>query len=140
MKKYIGKKVEFVVEGFPGPFTATVVGETQSTIEVHGEDDLSRFIIKSKVSSYKPLEGVQDDNVNLLVLFCENPSIKCPGVQCVKAGDGFNKADLDAFMLPCPSRCTSCRTGSKGELRTVNGDFLKTMLNGTMFGDYPEKK
>ncbi len=65
--------------------------------------------------------------------------INVSGVQLIKDGEGFTQNDCKAFMGPCKSRCKTCRTGSKGELRTVDGEFLTTMLAGMMFGDYPEE-
>ena len=141
MKKYIGKMVEFVVDGFPMPFRAKVVGDLKDRVLVLGEKDkFPRHIVKSKVCSFMPLEAVPDDSVNLLVLYCENSSIKCDGVQCVKEGEGFNQSDFAMFMSPCPARRGTCHCGSKGELRGVDGKLLTKMFAGTMFGDYPEKE
>jgi hypothetical protein len=140
MKEFIGKKVEFVVDGFPAPFHATVVGDNKQFVLVKGEgDEFSRRLVKSKIVSFMPLEKVGAD-VNLLVLACENPTIGCPGVQFIKEGEGFSQNDFRVFMSPCPSLCKSCRKGSLGELRSLDGYRLGDMFSGTMFGDYPEQK
>jgi hypothetical protein len=86
-----------------------------------------------------PLEPI-DDDTNLLVLGCENPTINCPGVKYIKEGVGFSQNDFKAFMSPCPAKCDSCRCGSQGELRSVPGAVLSEMMAGTMYGDYPEAK
>ena len=138
MKQFVGKQMEFIVELPMGAFRAMMVGDRREMILVKGEkDEFPRRILKSKIISYKPLEQV-DEDVDLLVLGCENPTIKCPGVKYVKDGAGFGPADFKAFMNPCPRQCSTCRTGSLGELRTVTGDVLKDMMTGTMYGDYPE--
>lgn len=139
MREFIGKKVEFIVEGM-GPFTARVVNEDKQFVLVKGEKDkFPRRIVKSKIVSFMPLEKV-DKDVDLQVLICENPSIGCPGVQYIKEGEGFTQKDFDTFMLGCTSRCGTCRTGTLGNLRLADGQKLSEMLTGMMFGNYPEKE
>lgn len=139
MKEFVGKKVEFLMEGI-GPFQATVVGDRKDMVMVKGDKDkFARRLIKSKIVSFMPLEETEDDT-NLLVLSCENPSIRCPGVKFVKEGEGFSQGDFKMFMGPCPGLCETCRTASLGEMRGVGGEVLKEMMAGTMFGDYPEEK
>ena len=83
MKQYIGKKVQFVVDGM-GMFKAKVVGDQKQIVVVQGDNDEYPWrLIKNKISAYKPLEKTEDD-ANLLVLMCENPTIRCPGVKFVK--------------------------------------------------------
>lgn len=138
MKQYIGTQMEFVVEGI-GQFRAKVVADRRDMVLVKGEkDQFARRIIKSKIISFMPLEKT-DDDANLLVLKCDNPTINCPGVQYVKEGEGFSQKDFKTFMSGCPRRCDSCRTGSLGEFRSLEGKTLKRILAGTLFGDYPEK-
>jgi len=43
-------------------------------------------------------------------------------------------------MGPCPCRCKTCRAGSLGEIRSMEGADLAKMVASTMFGDYPENK
>jgi len=137
VRRCIGKQVEFIVDGM-GQFQAKVVGDQRDMVLVKGaKDTYARRVIKSKICSYMPLEPIGDE-VNLLVLACENPTIKCPGVQFVKEGEGFSQADFKMFMGGCPRRCETCRSGSLGELRSVDGVKLGEMMSGTMFGDYPE--
>ena len=139
MKQFVGKKVEFIVESI-GAFSATVVSDRKDMVLVKGDKDKhARRIVKSKIISFMPLEDVADD-VNLLVLSCENPTIGCPGVQYIKEGEGFNKKDFMKFMVPCPARCQTCRPQSLGELRTLPGDVVRDMMSGTLYGDYPEAK
>lgn len=139
MKQFVGKQVMFFVQEM-GKFKAKVVGDRKDMILVQGESDSFPWrIIKSKIVGFMPLEQV-DDDVNLLVLGCENPAIRCPGVKYIKEGTGFNQNDFNKFMAPCPRRCDTCRTGSHGELRTVEGAVLKEMLPGTLYGDYPDEE
>jgi hypothetical protein len=139
MKKFVGKRMEFVIEGYPRPVVAKVVQDAKDIVRVRGNGDKAdRYIPKSKICSFMPLDPIEEDNVNLLVLFCENPTTGCPGVQMVKDGHGFTQRDLNVFMAPCGSRCGTCRTGSRGEIRTISPSRLKEMFDGTMFGDYPE--
>ena len=139
MKSFVGKKVQFVAEVI-GVVTGTVVSDKKDMVLVQGEkDDFPTRLIKSKIICFKPLEAV-DDDVNLLVLGCENPTISCPGVKYIKEGKGFSQSDFQAFMGQCPKRCETCRTGSHGELRTASGAVLKDMLAGTLYGDYPEEE
>ena len=63
----------------------------------------------------------------------------CPGVQYVKEGSGFSHTDIEVFVGPCPCRAEDCIMGTKGELRSVSGKFLRGMIAGTMFGEYPKK-
>jgi hypothetical protein len=137
MKEFIGKKVEFWLEGI-GSFQARVVNDDKSFVYIKGEkDEFARRIVKSKIVSFMPLEQTNND-VNLQVLHCINPSIGCAGVQYVKEGNSFTQKDLAIFMSGCPARCGTCRTGTLGDLRTVDGGKLSEMMNGMMFGDYPE--
>ena len=137
MKNLVGKEVEFIVREM-GQFKAKVVADRPNMVLVKGaKDTRARRIIKSHIVSFMPLED-NDDDVNLLVLHCENPTIKCPGVKYIKDSQGFSQKDFKVFMSGCPSICETCRTGSLGELRSVEGAKLREMVGGTMFGDYPE--
>lgn len=137
MKQLVGKQVEFVVEGI-GRFQAKLVADRRDMVLIKGEKDrFARRIIKSKIVAFMPLEET-DDDINLLVLRCENPTNNCPGVQYVKEGDGFAQKDFQTFMQGCPMHCDSCRTGSMGEIRSMKGKELKRLLAGTLFGEYPE--
>ena len=142
MKKFIGKKVSFVMQGKEGTITCTVVEDSAQFIigrtDRNGKDEVV-YLCKSKVVLFMPLEGVDSEEISgLLVLYCENPSIGCPGVQCVKKGPGFTRSDLEAFMSPCPKKCKTCRAGSLGELRNIPGEKLIPIMDGTLYGDYPE--
>jgi len=137
MKDYIGTQMEFVVEDM-GQFRAKLVADRRDMILVKGEkDSFARRIIKSKIISFMPLEKT-DNDVNLLVLKCDNPTNRCPGIQYVMEGEGFSQKDFNVFMGACPMRCETCRTGSMGELRSIEGGELKKLIAGTLLGDYPE--
>lgn len=139
MKQFVGKNMQFFVVGM-GHFSAKVVGDRRDMILVRGGDDeFPRRIIKKHIVSFMPMEAV-DEDVNLLILTCENPTNKCPGVKYVKEGEGFSSNDFNSFMSHCPRRCDTCRTGSLGEMRTVSGEVLCDMMSGTVYGDYPEEK
>ena len=79
-------------------------------------------------------------DVPFLMLFCDNEKAGCPGVQFVKEGNGFAQKDFDMFTGDCPCKTEQCRMGSKGELRSVSGEFLRKVFAGMLYGDYPEKK
>jgi hypothetical protein len=146
MKKFIGKKVELLVDGYPVPFTCNVVGELIDSefdaLSVRGTSDkFDTHIAKNRIVSLKPLEPVTDvDDGSVLLLFCDNPTIGCPGVQLVKCAKGFSQSDLNTFMKPCPLKRGTCRCGSKGDIRSVGVEYLKLILDGTVLGDYPEKQ
>ena len=139
MKQYVGKRVAFIVQEM-GKFSATVVSDRKDMVLVKGEKDQFPWrIIKSKIVGFQPMEPTEED-VNLFVLHCENPTIGCPGVKYVKEGEGFNQSDFKAFMNPCPKKCDTCRAGSHGELRTIGGKVLSEMMASTMYGEYPEEE
>lgn len=138
MRRFIGKQVNFLLEGnSSGPISGKVVGETKDRILVRSKGGRTTRIVKAKVLAFEP-EDEPEEWVNLLVLACENTSIGCPGVQYIKEGDGFKASDLEVFMRDCPRKCDSCKRGSKGELRAVSGPFLRQMLAGVIFGEYPK--
>lgn len=139
MREYIGHKIKCVVEGFPGPMTGILVKEDANFMYVKGEKDTWR-IPKGKVCGFAPTDFEPVDYVPFHVLYCDNESIDCPGVQYIVAKAGFSQKDLSLMMEPCPCKSEACRRGTKGELRTVSGEFLKKVLAGMLFGNYPEKK
>lgn len=140
MKEFVGKKVRFLIEG-AGSLEATVVSDSKNIVFVRiGDDEHVTRIVKNKISLFKPLD-LEDEKVpTLLMLFCENPTINCPGVKFIKKGDGFSQSDFDTFMGPCKSRCESCRRGSHGDIRCVDGKIMTNIFSGCLFGKYPEEK
>ena len=138
MKEFIGISVDFVVGGIA--FKGTVVGDTPSYVMVKGQDasGITR-ILKSKIDLFCPSrEPVAQ--VNLQVLFCENPGIGCPGVQLVCEGDGTSRSQMNIMNGSCPSKSPNCKCGTKGDVRCVDIVFLKKMLDGMLFGEFPAKK
>ncbi len=141
MKEFIGKKVEFVLDGFDKPFVAKVVEDSPVLVLVQGTNDTRpRRIVKSKIVMFMPMEDVETDSVSLQVLACQNVKLHCPGVKFVQEGAGVKRADFDKFMGPCPKRTPECKCGTMGELRSMPGSKLRDMVAGTVFGDYPEVK
>ena len=139
MRAFIGHKVKLIVEGI-GSVEGIVVSEDKQLIFVRGGDERITRIVKTKICGFSPVDFEPFDYVPFIVLFCENKALKCPGVIFCIEGDRFNRNDIETFMAPCPKRCDSCKYGSRGELRTVDGDTLRRMLGDAMFGDYPEEK
>lgn len=140
MKKYVGKKVQFIIDGMSDSFSARVVSDHRDRVVVQDDMEQAYVIIKQKIVMFKPLEKVdEEDEVSLNVLYCENPTTGCPGVQYVKEG-GYNRKDFQTFMGPCQHHCGTCRAGSRGDVRSMDGRLLRRMLSGTMFGEYPHEK
>jgi hypothetical protein len=136
MRDLVGKTVRFILEGQEGAFSGEVLKDAKDRVFVKSETGITR-LIKSKVCGFEPAEE-PGEWVNLLVLACQNTTIGCPGVQYVQEGDGFKQTDFDVFMGQCPRKCDSCKRGSKGELRSVDGPFLRQMLAGVICGEYPK--
>jgi hypothetical protein len=139
MREFIGHKVKVAVEVI-GVVEGTLVDDRPSMILIKGGDEKITRVLKAKICSFMPIDFEPFKYIPFLVLFCDNKKTSCPGVQYIKEGDGFTKNDVETFVGPCPCRNEDCVMGSKGELRSVSGEFLKTVVSGTMFGEYPEKK
>jgi len=139
MRKFIGHKVKIAVQEL-GMVQGTVINETKDRIMVKGEDDKVTRVIKSKVCAFTPLDFEPEDYVPFHVLYCQNRAKKCPGVRFVQEGEGFRPKDVEVFMGPCPCRDDSCSYGSKGEIHSVAGGFLREMFADTIYGDYPKNK
>lgn len=137
MRNMIGRKVDIYVQD-EGQVEGEMVGDEKSFILIRLEDDRIKRVVKSKICSFIP-EGEDIDYVPFHVLFCENKLTGCTGVQFIQEGEGVARADFEKFMGKCPCR-DDCGFGTKGELRSVNGEYLKDMFANTMFGSYPEKK
>jgi len=139
MREFIGHTVKVAVEVL-GIIEGTLIDERPTMILVKGKDQKITRIVKTKICGFSPTDFEPFEFTSFMVLYCDNKRWGCPGVQYVKAGDGFSRADVEVLMGPCPMRCEDCAMGSKGELRSVSSKFLSNMLAGTMFGDYPKKE
>lgn len=139
MREFIGHKVKVAVENM-GAVTGTLVDDRPSMILVKGADGTITRIIKAHICGFLPTDFEPFEYVAFHVLYCENKRLACPGVQYIKEGEGFARSDVEVFVGPCPCRCEDCTMGTKGELRSVSGKFLREMIAGTMFGEYPTKK
>lgn len=140
MRQYVGHRMKFVVEGL-GAATGVLVNEDTQMVHLKSESkDEVWHLPLGKISGFTCLDGEPDEYVPLLILSCDCKNIGCAGVQYVKAGAGFSQKDLATFTEDCPCKTIECRVGSKGELRGVSSSLLKKMLNGMLFGEYPEKK
>lgn len=139
MKSLVGKEITVYAEGM-GLVKGKLLMDKKDMIILGGGDKMPGgvAIIKSKIVGFSPPEI--DSNINLLVLACTNPTIGCPGVKYVKNGKGFSQNDFNAFMNPCPVRCDTCRSGSLGEIRSLEPEVMAEMVEGTLYGDYPEEK
>ena len=139
MREFIGHKIKVATRAM-GIVEGLLVDDRPSMILVKGSDSKITRIMKSDIGSFMPMDFEPFEYVPFHVLFCENKRMPCPGVQYIKEGDGFSKSDVEDFVSPCPCRSEECMMGTKGELRSVSGKFLKGMLAGTMFGEYPKKE
>jgi len=144
MRKFIGHQLQFIVDGqkVQGEFIGEGTGDEKGLLLVRDKEGSIWRIPKGKVGPFRYAEAKDEtaDYVPFLVLRCFNPSTKCPGVQFIREGPGFRQADFGLFMDECPCKEESCKVGSAGELRSVKGSLLRTMLADTRFGEYPEKK
>ena len=138
MRSFIGHAVKVATRSL-GVVEGTMVDDRQSMVLVQGKDKKITRILKQDIGAFLPTDFEPFEYVPFHVLYCENERLKCPGVQYVKEGEGFSRSDVEVFVGPCPSRCEDCKMGTKGELRSVSGKFLRQMLAGTTFGEYPKK-
>lgn len=139
MREFIGHTIKVAVESL-GFVEGTMVEDKPTMILVKGKDGKITRIIKAHICGFHSTDFEPYEYVPFHVLYCENKRMKCPGVQYVKEGEGFNRNDVEVFVGPCPCRSDDCTMGTKGELRSVSGKFLREMIGGTMFGDYPKKE
>ena len=137
MKKFIGIELTVAVAGM-GTFKGILLADMRDRILLKGSDGKVTRIPKSQIAMFVP-EKEPDGSSSIYVLFCDNREIGCPGVQYIVAGEGFKQSDFH-FMKACPCVQDNCRQGSKGELRCVDPALLVRMLDGTLYGDFPEKK
>jgi len=139
MREFIGHSVKVATRAM-GVVEGTLVDDRQSMILVQGKDKTITRILKQDIGAFLPTDFEPYEYVPFHVLYCENERMKCPGVQYIKEGEGFSRGDVEVFVGPCPGRCEDCKMGTKGELRSVSGKFLRQMIAGTMFGEYPKKE
>ena len=139
MREFIGHTVKVATRSL-GIIEGTLVDDRKEMILVKGKDQTITRIIKQDIGAFLPTDFEPYEFVPFLVLFCENKKMPCPGVQFIKEGEGFTANDLESFVAPCPARCEDCIMGSKGELRSVSGKFLRNVIGSTMFGEYPKNR
>lgn len=133
MKSLVGKAVVIVAEGF-GKVKGVVLANQTDRVIVSGEDGQPVTIIKSAVRGWKRAgDGFQPVHL----LGCSNPTIKCPGVRYFKSGNDVTGA-FQTFMKPCPKCQSSCRRTDEGDIASVSRDVLASLLDDTIYGDYPE--
>jgi len=142
MRQYVGHKMIFLVEGFGGkPVSGVMVNEDANTVYIKSEAKEQIWRIpKNKICGFTVTDKEPDEFQPILVLACDCKNIGCPGVQYVKPGPGFSQKDLETFTAQCPCKNLDCRVGSKGEIRGISTEFLRQMLGGMLFGDYPKPK
>jgi hypothetical protein len=139
MREFIGHKVKVATRSL-GVVEGTLVDDRKEMILVQGSDKKITRIIKQDIGAFLPTDFEPFEFVPFLVLYCENKKIPCPGVQFIKEGEGFSRVDIESFVEPCPCRCEDCIMGSKGELRSVSGKFLRGVIGSTRFGEYPKNR
>lgn len=136
MKDYIGIRCKFIVGGVKIEGLVTADEPTRVHVKVDDKAPPIR-IIKGKVDFFQP-EREPESPITLQLVYCRNPAIKCAGVQYVTEGETQTRAMFEAFMKPCPAKRSDCKCGTRGDIRTVSSAQLKAVLDGMMFGDYPE--
>ena len=141
MREFIGQKITVVVEGFPSPVNGIMANEDTNFVYLKSETKGNIWRIpKPKLCGFTPVDGEPAPYVPFVFLFCDNEGEGCAGVQFLKEGNGFTQKDFDTFTGGCTCKSEKCRMGSKGELRSVSGEFLRKVFAGMLFGDYPVKK
>ena len=144
MRKFIGHKLQFLMDGqkIEGEFIGEGKADEAGLLLIRDKDGTIWRLPKGKIGPfrYENPEEESSSYVPFLVLRCFNTKTKCPGVQFIKEGNGFKQSDFELFMPDCPNREPSCRCGSAGELRSVDGSLLREMLADTRFGEYPKKR
>ena len=134
MKSLVGKKVAVVAEGF-GKVKGIILACKTDRIIVAGEDGIPITIIKSAIRGWRPMG---DGITPVHLLGCSNPTINCLGVRYFKVGRDTGGA-FDIFMKPCPRHQSSCCRTDMGDISGVSRDVLVTLLDDTIYGDYPER-
>ena len=140
MREFIGHTLKVLADNFPGPVEGVMVDDKPNMVLLKGKDGKIVRVVKSHISGFTPMDHEPVDFAPFQVMFCENKGQGCPGIQYVKEGTGVSKSECEKMMAPCPCRSDSCRFGTKGEIRGLPGEFLRKMIGGTMYGEYPEKK
>jgi len=140
MREFVGHVLKVLADNFPGPVEGVVVDDKPNMILLKGKDGKVTRVVKSHISGFTPMDFEPFDFVPFHVLYCENDKEKCPGIQFIKEGAGVSLSECEQFMAPCPCRSKACKFGTKGELRSVSGKFLRKMVAGTVYGDYPEAR
>lgn len=139
MREFIGHSMKVAAEVL-GIIEGVLIDDRPNMILIKGKDGKITRVVKAGIKGFVPNDFEPVDYKPFHVLFCENKKLGCSGVQYIKSGEGFTQSDLDVFMSPCPCKCVECKMGTKGELRSVSSEFLKMMLDGSMFGEYPNKE
>ena len=145
-----GDQVVVLAEG--QKFKGTVIGDSGGMLILSDiqNPNLQIFVNKNKIGALM-MEGLatNPDGVEktesesgvpdqFIVLACACDKINCAGVRYVKYGTGGSQNDFEAFMVRCKKRNPSCKRASLGKLSALPITNLKTMLDNTVFGDYPE--
>ena len=139
MREFIGHEVEFYVEG-QGIVKGTVINDAKDRIFVKRADGKVSRVIKLHICSFTPLDCEPEEYIPFHILHCWNKNTGCPGVRFVLEGEGFRAKDFEVFMEPCPCHDESCSYGTKGEIHSVPGTFLRETFADTIYGEYPKKK
>ena len=136
MKDFLGKQVKIRVDGVM--IAGTVVQDLKDRVIIKGSDNSFTRVIKGHISMFTSSD-MGSEYVPVYVLACQNKDIQCVGVRYMKAGDITDK-DYEAFMRDCPCRSTTCKFGNIGELYNLPSKAIASMIDRTIFGDYPEAK
>jgi hypothetical protein len=139
MREFIGHVLKVIADNFPSPVEGVMVDDKPNMILLKGKDGKITRIVKSHISGFIPMDFEPFEFIPFHVMFCENEQARCPGVQYVKEGAGVAASEYEQFMAPCPCRVKACKFGTKGEIRSASSVFLRKMIGGTMYGEYPAK-
>jgi len=139
MREFIGHEITLTVEE-KGDVEGIMVSENKTFLFIKEGDGRIHRYAKGKVVGFVPMDFEPFAYVAFHLLRCQNKKTGCPGVQMIQEGAGIKPSDFEVFMGECDCRDDTCDYGTKGELRTVDGKFLKEIFKDVLFGDYPTKE
>ena len=130
-----GQNLKGTVVGDQGELL--VITDGKSTMFVN-KRQMGAIVVEGAPDTKKEKTAAQTNSADLItVLACANPATGCKGVRYCKAGAGAARNDFEAFMSKCQKRQGNCKATHVGKLSQVPVNELKTMLDSTVFGEYP---
>jgi len=146
MKRFKGIGLKVMCRGFSKVFEGKMVADARSWIVLEpkaktaGEKTPRVRVIKANMVGFIPEnEPERPEAVPIFVYGCRNPGLNCPGVKALTVDRKPGQTDVRLMMEDCPKVCDSCKARVYGELDELPPKVLAAMLDGTIYGDYPEE-